>query len=91
MTKKIETIDMIDFSGGSVFYARQRSGSKLNTVFDADGNEIQVVKEAGFLPWRCESDLLFMKTVKPCSHDSNIVVYFLSIVGWDKRRWRAEC
>ena len=25
-----------------MFVARQRSGSKLNTVFDADGNEIEV-------------------------------------------------
>ena len=30
------------FLGGSVFVARQRSGSKLNTVFDAEGNEIEV-------------------------------------------------
>ena len=38
------------FPGGSVFVARQRSGSKLNTVFDADGNEIEVKYQIGYSP-----------------------------------------
>ena len=35
-----------------MFVARQRSGSKLNTVFDADGNEIEVKSKMsnGLLP-----------------------------------------
>ena len=42
-----------------MFVARQRSGSKLNTVFDADGNEIEVKLKMsnGLLPTVCEQIL----------------------------------